>query len=204
MTYYVVRLYSGSGDRPPERLLRDLVLNEALPMLRQSGGLRRYMTLIADDGRIGSTSVYDSKEAAQKGLRVARQWVQSTKAMQGYQLSVSTEGEIVRVIEGAARNEPVSFGAARVYQTAASAERVAGAISAVQPPGGRAGLVRTVVLSLDGGGVATFSGYISEEARHLHDVSIQQNRSSMGATKNVMPSDPEQFFVRVASVEGNL
>jgi len=205
MTYYVLRLYSGSGDRAPEQLLREVVMNEALPLLRQAGGLRRYMTFIPDQGGIGSASVYDNKEAAQKGLRIAREWVQNTKAAQGYQLSFAAEGEIIRVIEGAAQNEEVRFGAVRVYHTPASPEQVADVIASRQPQGGREGLVRTAVVDLGGGCVATFSGYTSEQAQQEHDNVIQQHRSEAGnPTKDVLPNDPEQFFVRVASVEGNM
>src|SRR3954467_590490 len=86
MAYYLVRFYSGSGDRPPEQLIKEVVDNELRPKLQQGGGLNRYITFIADDGRIGSASVYETKEAAQNGLQIAREWADSTGAMQGYRL----------------------------------------------------------------------------------------------------------------------
>jgi hypothetical protein len=87
MAYYLVRFYSGSGDRPPEQLIREVVDQQLRPKLQAGGGLTRYITFIADDGRIGSASVYENKEAAQRGLQIAREWVNATGAMQGYQLS---------------------------------------------------------------------------------------------------------------------
>ena len=70
-------------------------------------------------------------------LQIAREWVQNAKAAQGYQLSFAAEGEIIRVIEGAARNEEVRFGAVRVYHTPASPEQVADVIASRQPQGGK-------------------------------------------------------------------
>ena len=83
MAYYLVRFYSGSGDRPPEQLIREVVDHELRPKLQAGGGLTRYITFIADDGRVGSASVYEDKEAAQRGLQTAREWASATGTMQG-------------------------------------------------------------------------------------------------------------------------
>ena len=99
MAYYLVRFYSGSGDRPPEQLIREVVDHELRPKLQEGGGLTRYITFIADDGRIGSASVYEDKEAAQRGLQTAREWASTTGAMQGYRLSQTLEGEIAAMKE---------------------------------------------------------------------------------------------------------
>jgi hypothetical protein len=64
MAYYLVRFYSGSGDRPPEQLIREVVDHELRPKLQEGGGLTRYITFIADDGRIGSASVYEDGSPA--------------------------------------------------------------------------------------------------------------------------------------------
>jgi hypothetical protein len=71
MAYYMVRLYSGSSDRPPEQVLRD-VNPKILPKLQEAGGLVRFISFVADDGRIGSASVYEDKEAAHRGLQRPR------------------------------------------------------------------------------------------------------------------------------------
>ena len=44
MAYYLVRFYSGSGDRPPEQLIREVVDHELRPKLQEGGGLTRYIT----------------------------------------------------------------------------------------------------------------------------------------------------------------
>ena len=106
MAYYLVRFYSGSGDRPPEQLLREVVDQQLRPKLQAGGGLTRYITFIADDGRIGSASVYENKEAAQRGLQIAREWVNATGAMQGYQLSETLEGEIAETLDADIQYQP--------------------------------------------------------------------------------------------------
>jgi len=93
--------YSGSGDRPPEQLTREVVDSELRPRLQQGGGLTRYITFIADDGRLGSASVYENKADAQKGLQIAREWAGATKAMQGYQRSQTLTTSMQNRIERA-------------------------------------------------------------------------------------------------------
>jgi hypothetical protein len=44
MTYYIVRLYSGSSEQPAEELLKGVVAKELAPKLREAGGLVRYIT----------------------------------------------------------------------------------------------------------------------------------------------------------------
>src|SRR4051794_28480044 len=123
MAYYLVRFYSGPGDQSPEQLIREVVDHELRPKLQAGGGLARYITFIADDGRIGSASVYENKEAAQRGLQIAQEWVSATGAMQGYQLSETLEGEIAAIIDGDIQYEP-AFGMARLFRTQANAAEV--------------------------------------------------------------------------------
>ena len=91
MAYYMVRLYSGSSDRSPEQVLRD-VNPKILPKLQEAGGLIRFLTFVNDDGRIGSASVYEDREAAQRGLQIGRDVAGVAEAMQGYQLSQTLQG----------------------------------------------------------------------------------------------------------------
>ena len=123
MAYYLVRFYSGSGDRPPEQLIREVVDHELRPKLQEGGGLTRYITFIADDGRVGSASVYEDKEAAQRGLQIAREWASATGAMQGYRLSETLEGEIAAIIDADIQYKP-AFGMARLFPTQATAAEV--------------------------------------------------------------------------------
>ena len=69
MAYYLVRFYSGSGDRPPEQLIREVVDRELRPKLQQGGGLTRYITFIADDGRVGSASVTKPRQLPRTACR---------------------------------------------------------------------------------------------------------------------------------------
>ena len=71
MAHYLVRFSSGSGDRPPEQLIREVVDQQLRPKLQAGGGLTRYITFIADDGRIGSGLRDENKQAAQRGLQIA-------------------------------------------------------------------------------------------------------------------------------------
>jgi hypothetical protein len=61
MAYYLVRLYSGSGDRPMEQLIQETVMNDLVPKLQEGGGLQRYLAVISlavreqESGRPGPT-----------------------------------------------------------------------------------------------------------------------------------------------------
>src|ERR1700709_1695523 len=105
MAYYMVRVYSGSSDRPPEQVLRD-VNPKILPNLQEAGGLVRFISFVADDGRIGSASVYEDKEAAHRGLQIGREVAGVAEAMQGYQLSQTLQGEIAAVLNADIQYEP--------------------------------------------------------------------------------------------------
>ena len=69
MAYYLVRFYSGSGDRSPEQLIRVVVDQELRPKLQAGGGLTRYITFIADDGRIGSASYMRTRKLRKGACR---------------------------------------------------------------------------------------------------------------------------------------
>ena len=69
MSYFVMRLYSGAGDRSHDETLT-AVQSELFPKLKEAGGLIRYTTLAMDGGGIASTSVYENRAAAQRGVQV--------------------------------------------------------------------------------------------------------------------------------------
>jgi hypothetical protein len=197
MSYYMVRLYSGAGDRSPEQLCQ-MAGSELAPQLMQAGGLQRYLTGVTDDGRIVSASVYDSREAAQRGLEVAKQWVADTGAMRGYQLSQTMQGEIVRVMQGNTQNR-ATYGVGRLHTTNSTAEQIADAIEqhgipALQAIQGRA---RTLVVQLEDDRVGTFLAFDSKEARDLHNQNVRKQRAELGPIKQVMPNEPEEINVRI-------
>lgn len=201
MAYYLVRFYSGSGDRSPEQLIREVVNTELHPKLQQGGGLTRYITFIADDGRIGSASVYETKEAAQNGLQIAREWANSTGAMQGYQLAQTLEGEIAATIDADIQYEP-AFGMARVFPTRATAAQV---VETIQKA--RAGApdtssrIRTVIVQLPGGRVGSFAAYDSQEQREKHTAAISKAQE-IPEMRRVLPTDPENIPVRIITSTG--
>ncbi|MEA2736868.1 MAG: hypothetical protein QOH05_175 [Acetobacteraceae bacterium] len=201
MAYYLVRFYSGSGERPPEQLIREVVDNELRPKLQQGGGLNRYITFIADDGRIGSASVYETKEAAQNGLQIAREWASSTDAMQGYRLSQTLEGEIAATIDADIQYKP-AFGMARLFPTQATAAQVVQTIkqarAATQDNGSH---VRTVIVQLPDGRVGSFAAYDSQETRERHTAAIRKARENP-EMQRVLPNDPENIAVRIITSTG--
>src|SRR3954454_18021679 len=95
----MARIFSGSADPGPEQLDR-IARQELVPQLLQIAGLRRYSTLTFTDGRVGSFSVYDTREAANRGLRVASEWVSGTDAVRNYHLDETLRGEIAYILIG--------------------------------------------------------------------------------------------------------
>ena len=201
MAYYMVRLYSGSGDRPPEQLLRDVVEPQLHPKLKAVGGLNRYITFIADDGRIGSASVYQNKSDGERGLNVAREVVSVTDAMKGYQFSRIFEGEIAETLNANAEYEP-RFGMARIFPTSATAAEVVETIkksrAGAQDDAARP---RTVIVQLDGGRVGSFAAYDFEESRDRHTAAIAKARE-IPEHKRVLPNDAELIPVRIITSSG--
>jgi hypothetical protein len=201
MAYYLVRFYSGSGDRPPEQLIREVVDNELRPKLQQGGGLNRYITFIADDGRIGSASVYETKEAAQNGLQIAREWASSTDAMQGYRLSRTLEGEIAATIDADIQYKP-AFGMARLFPTQATAAQVVETIKQARAATQDNGIhVRTVIVQLPDGRVGSFAAYDSQETRERHTAAIRKARDNP-EMQRVLPNEPENIAVRIITSTG--
>jgi hypothetical protein len=193
MSYYLVRLYNGSGDRSIEEVGK-LVMSELAPALKDAGGLQRYIAFQTDDGRLGSASVYDSKEAAQRGLQTARQMVQQASWMKGYQLSSSFGGEIASATDGPAQGQNVTHGLARVYQTNATAAQVADAIAQNGDPAiaNIAGRIRTMHVQLDDGRVAMISGFTSEQSRTQFSEATNRHRHRIEAMRAVLPNDPQE------------
>lgn len=201
MAYYLVRFYSGSGDRPPEQLIREVVDTELRPRLQQGGGLTRYITFIADDGRIGSASVYENREAAQKGLQIARDWASSTSAMQGYRLSETLEGEIAATLDADIQYRP-AYGMARLFPTQATAAEVVETIRKARAGApDSASKARTVIVQLSGGRVGSFAAYESSEKRTQHSAAIRRSRENP-EFRRALPNDPVEIPVRIITSTG--
>jgi hypothetical protein len=201
MAYYLVRFYSGSGDRPPEQLIREVVDRELRPKLQEGGGLTRYITFIADDGRVGSASVYDDKAAAQRGLQIASEWASATGAMQGYRLSQTLEGEIAAIIDADIQYKP-AFGMARLFPTQATAAEVVETIKKARAGAqNTASQVRTVIVQLEGARVGSFAAYDSQERREQHTTAISKARENP-ELRRALPNEPEAIPVRIITSTG--
>jgi hypothetical protein len=205
MAYYLVRFYSGSGDRPPEQLIRDVVDSELRPRLQQGGGLTRYITFVGDDGRVGSASVYENKAAAEKGLQIAREWAGATKAMQGYQLSQTLEGEIIRTFDGNLDAQP-AYGAGRLWQTQTQGQEL---VQMIERSGVPAllqqvkGWRRTVLVQLQDGRIGTFSAFDSAQSRDQYGATVKKALSEQTEIRSAIQGSPEEISVRIVTSTGS-
>jgi hypothetical protein len=197
MAYFVLRRYSGSGDRSVDETLA-AVQSELFPKLKEAGGLVRYTTLVMDDGGIASSSVYDNKEAAQRGVQVAAEVVSKAQFLQGYKLDQVLEGEIARRIDHNSQVQ-AKYGVARIFKTSASAAQIADAMA--QPPDVFAvpGRVRTFVVQLSDGRVGGFSSFDSKETADRVSEEIKRVRAKPDTPMVKLAPDgmAEQFGGRI-------
>jgi hypothetical protein len=200
MAYYMVRFYTGSDARSAEQLLKELNA-QVLPQLQEAGGLIRYVTFIADDGRIGSASVYEDKEAAQRGLQTAQRLASRLDAMKGLQLSLTLEGEIAAALNADNQYEPL-FGMGRLFTTGATAAEVVETIKKSRS-GAQDGAARprTVIVQLPDGRVASFAVYNSEEMRDRHTAAISKAQEDP-EHRRVLPTASENIPSRIITSTG--
>lgn len=202
MAYFVLRRYSGSGNRSVDETL-STVQSELFPKLKEAGGLVRYTTLVMDDGGIASSSVYDNKEAAQRGVQVAAEVVSKAQFLQGYKLEQVLEGEIARRIDHNSHLQ-AKYGVARIFKTSASAAQIADAMA--QPPDVFAvpGRVRTFVVQLSDGRVGGFSSFDSKETAERVSEEIKKVRANPGTPMVKLAPDgqAEQFAGRILHSTG--
>src|SRR6185437_10001042 len=98
MTYVLVRLYTGSSDRSVDDILK-VVGQELAPQVIK-GGCKRYSVVEFSDGRIGSSSFYEDRAAAERGSEIAAKWVSASGLMKGYKLVQTISGETVYTYQG--------------------------------------------------------------------------------------------------------
>jgi hypothetical protein len=197
MAYAMARIFSGPSDPSPEQL--DLIARQELvPQLLQIAGLRRYSTLALTDGRVGSFSVYESREAANRGLRVASEWVSSTDAARNYHLDETLRGEIAYTLIGqggqSRQSQRNASGVARLYQTDASIDDVKTAIEqevseAVQH---LPGLLRYALVPLEDGRIGSFAAFASQEsARRAAELTSKLRTKGGSALGRLLPHAPQ-------------
>jgi hypothetical protein len=194
MAYAMTRIFSGSSDPSPEQLDR-IARQELVPQLLQISGLRRYSTLAFTDGRVGSFSVYDTRNAANRGLTVASEWVSSTDAVRNYRLDETLRGEIAYTLIGQGdQSQRKASGVARIYQTHASIDDVKTAIEqevseAVQH---LPGLLRYMLVRLEDGRIGSFAAFASQEsARRAAELTSKLRAKSGSALGRLLPHAPQ-------------
>jgi hypothetical protein len=197
MPYVVARLFSGPSDQSPEQLDR-IARQELVPQLLQIPELLRYSTLQLNDGRVGSFSVYETREAAERGLRVASEWVSSTEAVSNYRLDETLRGEVAYTLVGQGDQlQRNLYGVARIYETIARAEDI---VRALQEEAAEIlhestpGLVRYSLIRLDDGRVGAFTAFEDRESAQQITERARELRNKAGSKlRHFLPTDPELY-----------
>jgi hypothetical protein len=197
MPYVVARLFSGSSDQSPEQL-DSIARQELVPQLLQISGLRRYSTLQFNDGRVGSFSVYENRQIAERGLRVASEWVSSTEAIRNYKLDETLRGEVIYTLVGCGSQiQRNAYGVARIYETIARAEDVARALqeeAAETLSEATPGLIRYSLVRLDDGRVGAFSTFEDRASAQRTTELARELRSKVGSKlRHYLPTDPDLY-----------
>jgi hypothetical protein len=192
MTYVLVRIYTGGSDRSVDDLLH-LVGQELAPRVIKAG-CKRYSTVKFADGRIGSSSFYEDSAAAKRGSEIAAEWVGATGAMKDYKLARTISGEAVYVFQGD-HNAQAKDGEIRLYQTSASREDVAAALTEEAQPilKSTKGLIRYTCFKLDGAqGYGAITGHVDRESStQLSEKAREARQKSGSRLQRVLPQSPE-------------
>jgi hypothetical protein len=197
MPYVMARLFSGPSDQSPEQL-DHIARQELVPQLLQIPGLLRYSTLQFNDGRVGSFSVYENREAAERGLRVASEWVSNTAAVSNYRLDETLRGEVTYTLVGQGNQlQRNLYGVARIYETIARAEDIARALqeeAAEILHESTPGLVRYSLVRLDDGRVGAFTAFEDRESAQQITERARELRNKAGSKlRHFLPTDPELY-----------
>jgi len=179
MAYFVLRRYSGRGAGSADEALAK-VQSELFPKLKEAGGLLRYTTLVMDDGGIASSSVYENKESARRGVEVAAEVVSKARFLQGYKLDQVLEGEVARRIDHNAQGQ-AKYGVARIFKTNASATQIADAMAVPPDVFAVPGRVRTFVVQLTDGRVGGFSSFDSKDTADRVSEEIKRVRANQSS-----------------------
>jgi quinol monooxygenase YgiN len=197
MPYVVARIYSGSSHQNPEQLNR-MALQDLVPQMLQVPGLLRYSTLQFNDGRVGSFSAYENREAVERGLRVASEWLSSTEAVRNYKLDETLRGEVVYTLVGRGNQlQRNAYGVARIYETIARAEDVARALqeeAAETLSEATPGLIRYSLVRLDDGRIGAFSAFEDQASAQRTTELARELRSKAGSKlRHYLPTDPDLY-----------
>ena len=192
MTYVLVRIYTGSGERSVDELLQTAGQELAPQVIK--AGCKRYSIVKFTDGRFGSSSFYEDRAAADRGSQIAAKWVAETGAMKGHKLAQTVSGEAVYMFQGD-QNAQAKEGEIRIYQTSASRGDVEAAMREEAQPLLQTikGLVRYTCFKLDDAkGYAVITGHTNRESSTQLSQKAREVRQKSGSRlQRVLPKDPE-------------
>jgi hypothetical protein len=197
MPYAVVRLYTGSGDA--ERAF-ETIMRDAVPVLSQAGGLRRYTTAKMQDGRIATISVYDDKASAERGLEVAAKWVrENSTVMQGFALLKVYKGDIVYLYQSDPNvSIDGSTGVMRVYQSPASPDDLKAAMQQeAEPILRREAVQRYFCFKREDtqGYVVCSTHDKGDAATRLTQLARETRNKSGSLLQKTLPNDPDEVAI---------
>lgn len=192
MTYVLVRIYSGSSDQSVADLVK--LVGEGLAPQVIKGGCKRYSMVEFADGRIGSSSFYQDRTAAEHGSQIAAKWVGETGALKGYKLSQTISGEAVYMFQGD-QTAQAKEGEIRLYQTSALRSDVEAAFREEAQPLLKEikGLVRYTCFRLDDTqGYGVITAHANRESSTQLSQKAREARQKGGTRlQRVLPKDPE-------------
>ncbi len=172
-----------------------------MPRIEKIQGFQRYVAFLARDGRYGSISVFDTREAADQATAVAREWAQGVPEHKNNRLEMDLRGEMGLAITGSTPlSAPDLHGAIRLYRTGASFDEVNEAIEADAGKviRGMRGLARYSTVKCEDGRIATLSSFDSEESSRALTGKARELRQQGGSRlAKALPHDPEVVEAKV-------
>ncbi|HBK05979.1 MAG TPA: hypothetical protein DDZ81_08945 [Acetobacteraceae bacterium] len=194
MAYCVARFYSGPANVDVEAI-GTWLQKELVPSIAKIPGFQRYSGLHLKDGRLGSFSVFDSKQAAEQAAPVARDWLKSRRELAEFRLDMALQGQVGLAITGSTpATTQRAYAVARLYRTDASFDQVNAAIEEEGFSAIRAipGLLRYTTAQLEDGRIATFNAFASEQGARAVTRTAKELRMKGGTMlSKVLPGDPE-------------
>jgi hypothetical protein len=198
MAYYVVRLYTGQGDRPVDEIMT-AVGEQIVPKIKEAGGLQRYLAGVTDDGNLISAAVFDSKAAAERGVEASRSVASQLDAVKTLGLAQSFGGEIVRDDAGPAEGQHVLSGRGVIITTSMPAEQVAEMLieNRTEELRNFDGRVRTLFVQLDDGRVLVASGLSTPDALKRWTSLTKEAVANNATTKPIFEGNVEEINMTV-------
>jgi hypothetical protein len=196
MAHCVARFYSGTAAADVDGIVA-IVRSELIPAIAKVPGFGRYSGLVTKDGRLGSFSVYENRQAADHGIEIASGWIRNKPDLAKYPLDLNLRGEIGLAITGtgsAGTSAQRAFAVARLYRTDTSLAEVDAAIEQEGLAHIKAipGLLRYTTAKLDDGRIASFNAYESEAAARASVEKARELRGRGGSRlSQVLPADPD-------------